>query len=166
MDLSRPVIRNSRFTTLVCNRLLRSPCFSLRLATGLAVPARGGLAAVELTARCERVGDGSEVRRHKPAPDLFLRAATRLHVEPAHCVVIEDAAAGIEAARAAGMRCVGVGDVRTLRAASLVVHSLADLTAEFLIDAMREAPVPPAEHGRGPQMQRGCDACESGPTAV
>ncbi len=128
--------------------------------------ARRVLAAVELTDRFEGVVDGSEVRRHKPAPDLFLRAATRLHVEPAHCVVIEDAAAGIEAARAAGMRCVGVGDVRTLRAASLVVHSLADLTAEFLIDAMRQAPVPPAEIMRRQPMQRWCDACESGPTSV
>ncbi|MFQ5423581.1 MAG: beta-phosphoglucomutase [Phycisphaerae bacterium] len=128
--------------------------------------ARHVLAAIELADRFDVVVDGSEVRRHKPAPDVFLRAARRLHVDPACCVVVEDAAAGIEAARTAGMRCVGVGDVWTLRAASLVIHSPADLTAEFLINAMRQAPAPHAEATRRQPMQRGCDACGSGPTSV
>jgi HAD superfamily hydrolase (TIGR01509 family) len=44
----------------------------------------------------------------KPAPDLFLRAAQALGVDPARCVVFEDAIAGVEAARRAGMRCVAV----------------------------------------------------------
>lgn len=44
----------------------------------------------------------------KPAPDLFLRAARDLGVDPARCVVFEDAIAGVEAARRAGMRCVAV----------------------------------------------------------
>ena len=51
-----------------------------------------------------------DVRASKPDPEGFLRAATLLGVDPASCVVLEDSAAGIAAARAAGMAVVGVGD--------------------------------------------------------
>jgi len=51
-----------------------------------------------------------DVEHHKPAPDVFLEAARRLGVEPAHCRVYEDTDPGVEAARRAGMECV---DVRT-----------------------------------------------------
>ena len=47
------------------------------------------------------------VERGKPAPDLFLLAATRMNVRPQNCVVIEDSVAGVRAARAAGMRAFG-----------------------------------------------------------
>jgi HAD superfamily hydrolase (TIGR01509 family) len=50
---------------------------------------------------------GEEVSVAKPAPDIFLLAAKRLSVQPADCVVVEDSVAGVAAARAAGMRCVG-----------------------------------------------------------
>ncbi|KUM87488.1 MULTISPECIES: HAD family hydrolase [Streptomyces] len=49
-----------------------------------------------------------EVDRGKPAPDVFLEAARRLGAEPAHCVVLEDAAPGAAAAHAAGMRCIAI----------------------------------------------------------
>ncbi len=49
-----------------------------------------------------------EVAHGKPEPDVFLEAARRLGADPAHCVVLEDAAPGVMAARAAGMRCVAV----------------------------------------------------------
>ncbi len=55
------------------------------------------------------IADGHSVVRGKPAPDLFIYAAEQMGVPPEQCVVIEDAAAGIEAARAAGMVAVGVG---------------------------------------------------------
>ncbi len=67
-----------------------------------------------------------DVQRGKPDPEVFLTAAARLGVSPARCVVVEDAAAGIEAARRAGMRCIGVGDV-ALAGADVHVGSLADL---------------------------------------
>lgn len=51
---------------------------------------------------------GDEVPRGKPAPDVFLLAAKRLATEPASCLVIEDTAAGIKAAKAAGMFCVSI----------------------------------------------------------
>jgi HAD superfamily hydrolase (TIGR01509 family) len=52
----------------------------------------------------ERVFSATMVANGKPAPDLFLLAASRMHVDPARCIVIEDSPAGIEAARRAGMR--------------------------------------------------------------
>jgi HAD superfamily hydrolase (TIGR01509 family) len=49
-----------------------------------------------------------DVKRQKPAPDIFLFAAEKLKVEPGECVVVEDALNGVQAAKAAGMRCVAV----------------------------------------------------------
>jgi beta-phosphoglucomutase len=65
-----------------------------------------------------------EVRAGKPDPGVFLEAAARLAVPPEACVVVEDAVAGIEAARRGGMRCVGVGPG--------VAHAGADLTVASL----------------------------------
>ncbi|HXX70233.1 MAG TPA: HAD family phosphatase [Polyangiaceae bacterium] len=51
---------------------------------------------------------GDSVERPKPAPDIFLAAAARLGVDPASCIVLEDALTGVAAARAAGMRVIAV----------------------------------------------------------
>jgi HAD superfamily hydrolase (TIGR01509 family) len=51
---------------------------------------------------------GEDVSRKKPAPDIYLLAAERLGVPASHCCVVEDAISGVEAAKAAGMRCVAV----------------------------------------------------------
>lgn len=56
----------------------------------------------------DAVVTGELVTHKKPAPDIFLLAAQSLGVKPAECVVVEDAVNGIQAARAAGMRCVAV----------------------------------------------------------
>ncbi|MDQ2717157.1 MAG: HAD family phosphatase [Chloroflexota bacterium] len=76
---------------------------------------------------------GEEVAHGKPAPDLFLKAASELHVPPAHSLVIEDAVAGVQAAHAAGMRCIAVAGARDLpglRAAELMVTSLTEVDVE------------------------------------
>lgn len=73
----------------------------------------------------EYVADGHSVEQFKPAPDVFLKAAALLQVEPAQCLVIEDAAAGVLAALAAGMKVVGVGPPERLSSADLVLPSLA-----------------------------------------
>jgi HAD superfamily hydrolase (TIGR01509 family) len=54
-----------------------------------------------------RIFSAEDVRNGKPAPDLFLHAATALGADPARCAVIEDSRYGVEAARAAGMRAFG-----------------------------------------------------------
>lgn len=76
-----------------------------------------------------------DVRAGKPDPEVFLLAARRLGVFPERCVVVEDAEAGIEAARRGGMRSVGVGP-GSVEAADVVVGRLDDLpvgTFGFLI---------------------------------
>jgi len=70
------------------------------------------------------------VERVKPAPDLFLLAASRLGVAPERCVVFEDSPNGIRAARAAGMRCVAIPNAVTcalpMEGADLVLTSLGE----------------------------------------
>jgi HAD superfamily hydrolase (TIGR01509 family) len=70
------------------------------------------------------------VERVKPAPDLFLLAASRLGVAPQRCVVFEDSPNGIRAARAAGMRCVAIPNAVTralpMEGADLVLTSLGE----------------------------------------
>ncbi|MCX4820261.1 HAD family hydrolase [Streptomyces sp. NBC_01142] len=69
---------------------------------------RRSLEIAALSERFEgRIFSAVDVPRGKPAPDLFLHAARSMGVEPARCVVIEDSAYGLQAARAAGMRAFG-----------------------------------------------------------
>lgn len=76
-----------------------------------------------------------DVQRRKPAPDLFLAAATRLGVLPQHCTVVEDAVHGVAAAKAAGMRCVAVATTfpaECLASADLVRASIREVRLEDL----------------------------------
>lgn len=75
----------------------------------------------------DAIVSAEDVRIGKPNPEVFLTAAMRLGVAPAHCVVVEDAPAGIEAARRACMKSVGVGSGRDLSAADIAVPSLKHL---------------------------------------
>ncbi|HEX9681233.1 MAG TPA: beta-phosphoglucomutase, partial [Anaerolineales bacterium] len=77
--------------------------------------------ALGLREQVDVLCDGSSVDQPKPAPDLFLEAARRLGVSPRECVAVEDAAAGIEAARRAGMRTVGIGPAARVGEADLVL---------------------------------------------
>jgi HAD superfamily hydrolase (TIGR01509 family) len=70
-----------------------------------------------------------EVAHGKPAPDVFLRAAEKVQVPPGRCIVVEDAAIGVEAGRRGGMRTIGIQgghDSRPLDA-DVVTQSMADL---------------------------------------
>jgi HAD superfamily hydrolase (TIGR01509 family) len=74
---------------------------------------------------------GDQVAHGKPAPDVFLAAARALNVEPQHCLVLEDAPTGVQAAKAAGMMCLAVPDRSVaqldLSQADRVVTSLRDV---------------------------------------
>jgi len=72
----------------------------------------------------DAIADGDSVELPKPAPDLFLFAATQLGLAPAHCVVVEDATVGIEAAIAAGMWSIGIGPQERVGAANIVLPNL------------------------------------------
>ena len=83
----------------------------------------------------DRVVTADDVRRSKPDPAIFLRSARRQRVEPARCLVIEDSALGIEAARRAGMRAVGIATLtapeRLADASDGVVGSMAEFLASL-----------------------------------
>jgi len=85
--------------------------------------------AVGIAGYFEALVAAEDVTIGKPDPQVFLTAAARLGVSPARCVVVEDAAAGIEAARAGGMRSIGVSATATLPA-DVSVRSLADLSPD------------------------------------
>ncbi|MFT4011879.1 MAG: HAD family hydrolase [Paracoccus sp. (in: a-proteobacteria)] len=85
------------------------------------------------------VYSATQVRRGKPAPDLFLFAADRLGLAPADCVVIEDSPAGVLAARAAGMRVVGfLGGAHA--APADLARRLAALDPDALIEHAEDLP--------------------------
>jgi HAD superfamily hydrolase (TIGR01509 family) len=100
--------------------------------------ALGTLNSAELLHRFETVVAGDEVARGKPFPDIFLLAAQRLSVEPAACLVLEDAESGVVAAIAAGMQVYMVPDLvspsnATRQLAQGVFSSLADVARNFEI---------------------------------
>ena len=77
--------------------------------------------------------DGHDITATKPDPQIFLLAAEKLGVRPSECVVFEDAESGIEAAKRAGMRCVGIGDHNRLGKAEIVVKNLDEITTEEIL---------------------------------
>src|SRR5208337_5315730 len=72
----------------------------------------------------QAIVSAEDVRRGKPDPDVYLTAASRVGVSPDRCIVVEDAIAGIEGARRAGMRSIGVSHNGQDLGADLVVRSL------------------------------------------
>lgn len=75
----------------------------------------------------DAVADGTDITRSKPDPEVFLVAAERLGTAPASCAVVEDAEAGIRAAKAAGMTACAVGDAKKCPLADLRLESLHEL---------------------------------------
>jgi beta-phosphoglucomutase len=84
------------------------------------------LRALRMDASFDAVISAEDVTAGKPDPEVFRAAAFRLRVPASRCVVVEDAAAGIEAARRAGMRCIGVSRTAILEA-DVFVPSLDEL---------------------------------------
>lgn len=75
----------------------------------------------------DAISDGSNISRSKPDPEVFLLAALYLNVNPRDCLVVEDADAGIEAAKAGGMDCAGMGDAKKNKRADYYLETFADL---------------------------------------
>lgn len=78
----------------------------------------------------DAIVDGNEVSKAKPDPEVFLLAAERTNSQPEECVVFEDAVAGIQAANAAGMISIGIGDKEVLKEADFVVKNFTELNLE------------------------------------
>lgn len=109
----------------------------------LAVASSAPLAEIKLVLDMHRLrsifheyASGQEVPKGKPAPDVFLLAASRLKVNPDECVVIEDSSNGVLAAKIAGMKCIGLKSENSgkqdLSRADMIVSSLRDLTPAII----------------------------------
>ncbi len=85
------------------------------------------LEKTDLTDAFDAVADGTMIERSKPDPEVFLKAAGLLGVEPGECLVIEDADAGIDAAIAGGMHSAAVGAARDSHRAEADLTSIADI---------------------------------------
>lgn len=120
-----------------CSELLsglREARVPVALATSSPLEARSFvLGALGIAAAFDAVVGAESVSRGKPAPDIFLAAARAIDVPPEECVVFEDAAGGIAAARAAGMRAVGVATV-------LAPEELRAAGATWAVSDYRELP--------------------------
>jgi len=105
---------------------------------GLRLAVASSADAVKINANLRQIGlppetwdavvTGEDVAAKKPAPDIFLYAAAKLSLTPAQCVVVEDAVNGVQAAKAAGMRCVAVAQtfpVAQLQGADVVRPDIA-----------------------------------------
>lgn len=86
----------------------------------------------------DAVADGYSVINPKPAPDVFLHAAQQLGLSPAKCVVVEDADAGVEAAKAAGMQAVKLGSLDAWSNANVVLPSLEGVRWSDLVDKIQQ----------------------------
>lgn len=73
------------------------------------------------------ISDGNNITKSKPDPEVFLIAAKQLKVEPSGCIVVEDAIAGLEAARAAGMKAAAIGDAAGSELADWSLDSFQEL---------------------------------------
>ena len=90
------------------------------------------LEKVGLLNRFTALVDGNDVSKAKPDPEVFLIGAKKLHMKPENCIVVEDAIAGVEAANAAKMMSIGIGDAELLREATYVLKDTSEFTTEFL----------------------------------
>ena len=89
---------------------------------------RTGLAGVP-----DATADGNDITRSKPDPEVFLVAAARLGIPPAECLVVEDAASGIEAAAAAGMKSLALGAAAGHPQADLSAADLESITVDEML---------------------------------
>ena len=85
------------------------------------------LEKIELTDAFDAISDGTNISKSKPDPEVFLMAAEYLGLKPEDCAVIEDAYAGIDAAKAGNMTAIAIGDATSYEKADVRIESLADL---------------------------------------
>ena len=124
-------------TKNVLEELHNTPANHLRLAvatSSVGSSARPFLDRHQLTRFFDVIVTGEEVERGKPAPDIYLRAAEKLNVTGDQCLVVEDALAGIAAAKAANMRVVAIPDVRFVDPAKYKEE------ADYVLSDLKELP--------------------------
>jgi len=111
---------------------------NIKIALGSASKnARAILEKVSLLHYFDAIIDGTLVTASKPDPEVFIKGAEALNVQPAECIVFEDAEAGVQAAIAGGMRVVGIGDPALLNEADLVIPGFENLSFDQLTELTR-----------------------------
>jgi len=111
-------------------------CRNNNLGIGLGSASKNAttiLNLLQITHLFDAIIDGNKVTKAKPDPEVFLTGARELGVLPQNCVVFEDAEAGIEAAIAANMFSVGIGNPVILKKADFVASGLKNLSVKTLI---------------------------------
>lgn len=94
------------------------------------------LERLEITGLLDAIVDGTVISTAKPDPEVFLKGAEALCIEPAQCLVFEDAVAGVEAAHRGGMQAIGIGTRQALPEADIVIPGLLGVTADELVARM------------------------------
>ena len=89
--------------------------------------ARFILQRVDLIDMFDAISDGNNITNSKPDPEVFLKAAEYLGEKPEDCIVVEDAYAGVDAAKAGGMTAAAIGDAVTYEKADYILQSFKDL---------------------------------------
>jgi len=89
------------------------------------------LKCVGLSDTFEAIIDGNEVKKAKPDPEVFLKAAKCLNTNPENCFVFEDSIAGVKAANAGGMTSIGIGNKDTLHQANFCFNNFNEFDYQF-----------------------------------
>ena len=82
----------------------------------------------------DEISCGLDITRSKPDPEVFLVAAKKLNLDPSECLVVEDAAAGIQAARAGGMKSLGVGPYFNTLGADYAAQKLSEVDWDLILE--------------------------------
>lgn len=82
----------------------------------------------------DAISDGTNIEKSKPDPEVFLKAASWLKLEPKECAVVEDAVAGLIAAKTGGMVSIGIGDAKDSSNADYSIETFKDLLSIFTDD--------------------------------
>lgn len=85
------------------------------------------LAQTQLTDDFDAISDGTNITKSKPDPEVFLKAAEYTQTTPGNCLVVEDAIAGIDAAKAGGMLAAGVGEAKIYEKTDYPMDKVEDL---------------------------------------
>lgn len=87
----------------------------------------------------DAIADPAKVAHGKPAPDIFLAGAAAINLDPSECVGVEDAVAGVQSIKDAGMVAVAVGDAHELAKADKVVPTTADFSYDLFEKTYEQA---------------------------
>ncbi|MDP4164770.1 MAG: beta-phosphoglucomutase, partial [Bacillota bacterium] len=108
------------------------------LKLGLASVSKNAFTVMDrlgLTENFDTIVDAAKIKKSKPDPEIFLTAASQLGVEPDECIGVEDAAAGVDSIKGAGMFAVGIGSKSSLAKADVIFERTDMLTFDEILTA-------------------------------